>query len=345
MYRWTKLLVIAAIALCVSAHSSLAGDTGGVPLRHVGDIRLSGDTSRFDYQSFDAAAHRLFISRMGAGTVVVFDTAARREIANLKGFPGATGVTYVPSLDRVFVSVTGHWWNSVIGGGAVAAIDAKTLKILWKTPAGRFPDGSAFVPGVDRLYVSDESGDEELVLDARSGNLLTTIALGGEAGMTAFDAVSGLVLVNVQTKDEIASIDPSTNHITRHDALPADCHNNHGLLLDVPARRAFVACDGNAKLLVFDLKVPHVTQTFDVGKKPDVLALDPVRNRLYVASESGIIAVFDTASRKIVKLGEDYVGDNAHSVAVDPYTGLVYLPLRDLDGHAVLRVMRPIWDH
>ncbi|MDE2492554.1 MAG: YncE family protein [Alphaproteobacteria bacterium] len=345
MHKWMKVAAFVVVTLTLSATAAFATDASPLPLKRVADIRLSGDTSRFDYQSVDAADHRLFISHMGAGAVVVFDTAARHEITDLKGFPGATGITFVPSLDRVFVSVTGHWWNSVIGGGEVAAIDAKTLKTIWKTQTGRFPDGSVFVPGADRLYVSDESGNQELVLDAMTGHLLATIALEGEAGMSAFDPVSGQVLVNVQTRNEIAVIDPAINGITRQYALPAYCHNNHGLLIDAPSRRAYVACDGNAKLLVFDFETLRVTQAFDVGNEPDVLALDPVRHRLYVASESGVVAAFDTASLTIAKLGEGYAGNNAHSIAVDPSTGLVYLPIRNLNGYPALHIMKQIQQH
>ncbi len=242
-------------------------------------------------------------------------------------------------------SVTGHWWNDVVGSGEIAAIDAQTLKTLWKAPAGRFPDGSAFVPSLSRLYVSDESGEQELVLDAKSGKLLTAIPLNGEAGMTTFDPINEVIFVNVQTKDEIAAIDPATNSIARRYALPAACQNNHGLLIDAASRRAFGACDENAKLLVFDLSAMRVIQTFEVGDKPDVLAFDSVRQRLYVASESGIVTVFDTSSEKVIKLGEGFVADNAHSIAVDPSTGLVYLPIRNLKGHPALRIMEPTPDH
>lgn len=332
-------------ALASSSDDAVGKKVDGLPLTLVTDVPLSGDTSRFDYLSIDSAAHRLFISHMGAGTVVVFDLTAQREVDDLKGFPGATGITFVPSLNRVFVSVTGHWWNSVVGGGAIAAIDAKTLRTLWKTPAGRFPDGSAFVASVNRLYVSDESGERELVLDAKSGKLLAAIPLDGEAGMTAFDPISGRVYVNVQTRDEIAAIDPATNRITHRYALPATCQNNHGLLIDAPSRRAFIACDDDAKLFVFDLATMRAVQALNVGDKPDVLAFDPVRKHLYVASESGIVTVFDISSAKVVTLGEGFAGNNAHSIAVDPSTGLVYLPIRNLNGRPALRIMEPVSEH
>ena len=36
------------------------------------------------------------------------------------------------------------------------------------------------------------------------------------------------------------------------------------------------------------------------------------------------------------------VATNAHSVAVDPRTHLVYLPLRNVRGRPVLRIMAPV---
>ena len=63
-----------------------------------------------------------------------------------------------------------------------------------------------------------------------------------------------------------------------------------------------------------------------VGEGPDVLALDPVLHRLYVASESGTVTVFEIAGT-VRKLVEGNAGPDAHSVAVDPETHVAYLPL------------------
>ncbi len=130
MRLWGSLVTVTTIALlsCSLADSAQAADS--LPLKLVADIRLSGNTSRFDYLSIDPVAHRLFITHMGAGTVVVFDLTARREISDLQRFPGATGIIFVPSLDCVFVSITGHWWNSAVGGGEIATLDAEALKTL-----------------------------------------------------------------------------------------------------------------------------------------------------------------------------------------------------------------------
>ena len=321
--------------------AALAGPAAGgrLPLAKVADYPLTGGTGRFDYQAMDADHHRLFISHMGAGSVIAFDLENRRVIATLDGFPGATGITVAPALHRVFVSITGGLFNQLMGGGKVAAMDSDSLKTVWTTPAGRFPDGSALADG--KLFVSDESGGQELVLDADSGKLIAGIPLGGEAGMTAFDPRGRLIYVNVQTRDELAAIDPQKNAVVATYRLTSDCDNNHGLLIEPSGERAFVACDGNAALLVFDLTKKAVTEHLKTGPEPDVLALDAAHGRLYVAGESGVVSVFDVAAQDSVsKIGEGVAGDDAHSIAVDQNNGLVYLPLRNVDGHPVLRVMR-----
>ncbi len=331
---------IRAIGAILSFAISSASLAAGVPLVTVTNVPLPGGVSRFDYQSLDAKAHRLFLSHMGAGRVVVFDTATRALVADLPGFPEATGVTAVPQLHRVFVSVTGHWWSQPFFGGSIAVLDTHTLKVVARIPAGRFPDGSAFVPSVGRLFVSDEAGRTETVIDTATERRIAQIPLHSEAGMTVYDPVSGHVLVNLQSLDVLAAIDPVTDRIVARYPLPGACEHNHGLLLDVPERLAFIECDGSARLLVMDLRTLQVREVHRVGRDPDVLAIDSMRSRLYVASESGVVSVFRIAQNGLIELGHGYVGDDAHSVAVDPATGLVYLPIEALHGNPVLKIMR-----
>src|SRR5437762_4169624 len=119
-------------------------------LKKVADIPLPGGTSRFDYQSFDAKTGRLYISHMGDGHLVVFDTKTDKVVANLSGFPTVTGVLFVPELNRVYASAA--------GAHEVVVVDAGTLKTLARIPGPAFPDGLAYAPDEKKIYVSDESG-------------------------------------------------------------------------------------------------------------------------------------------------------------------------------------------
>src|SRR5262245_5244231 len=74
----------------------------------VADIPLPGRASRFDYQSFDPKTKTLYVSHMGDGELIAFDTKNRKVIANMPGFPTVTGVLVVPELHRLFASVAGN---------------------------------------------------------------------------------------------------------------------------------------------------------------------------------------------------------------------------------------------
>jgi DNA-binding beta-propeller fold protein YncE len=300
-------------------------------LRVVQDYPLPGPASRFDYQSVDPASGRLYMNHMDAGRLVVFDLKASKVLAEVPDLPRATGVWAVPSHHKVFVAAAGKH--------EVAVIDDRTLTVSARVGGIRFPDGIAFAPEADKVFVSDESGNADVVIDARTNAKRSTIALGGEAGNTHYDSVSRCILVAVQTRNQLVAIDPVTEKIVARYDLPGS-DNPHGFTIDEPGRLAFISGEGNAKLLVLDLRTMKVIATHPVGDGPDVLAWDPEWRRLYVASEGGVVSTFEADGRELRPLG-DYRAPHAHSVAVDPATHRVYLPLENLNGHPVLRVMAP----
>jgi hypothetical protein len=66
-----------------------------------------------------------------------------------------------------------------------------------------------------------------------------------------------------------------------------------------------------------------------------------VLNTLYVAGEAGIVSMFHVKGAVVTKIGNGSVGPRAHVVAVDTATHRSYFPLKDIDGHPVLRIMEP----
>src|SRR5436309_11193087 len=306
------------------------------PLRVVADVALPGGASRFDYQSLESASGRLFISHMGAGQLVVFDVRAGRVIGNLDGFPTVTGVLAVPAEHRAYASATGDH--------AVVVVDDSTLQIVARVPGPRFPDGIAYAPAERRVFVSDESGRQDFVIDAATNSLVARIELGGEAGNTQYDAGSHCVIVAVQTANQLAVIDPATATIVRRVTLDKAVRYPHGFYIDAPHRLTFVSGQVSGPLGVLELRTLQLRQVLPIGGDPDVLAFDPSLGRLYVAAESGVVAVFEERDGSLGQLGW-YRAPKAHSVAVDPATHRVYLPLANMSGHPVLRVLVPSDSH
>ena len=325
-------VIAAATAFSVTACTGKGASTGQLPLRRVADVPLSGAASRFDYQSLDRARNRLYISHLRAGAIVAVDIRRRKVLATIGGVPGAHGVLVVPSLGRVFAAAT--------TARQLVTIREQTGTVLRRVPAGSYPDGIAYDAAHQLIFVSDESGGAEIVAGARTGLRIARIALGGQAGNVQYDPVSRHVLVDIQTRDELGVIDPVRREVIARYSLPA-CNHDHGLHLDPSRRLAFIACGGNATLVVFDLRTNRVTARFSVGAHPDVLDLDTSLHRLYVAAESGVVAVFAQRARTLRKLGQHFLAPHAHSVAVDPRTHLVYFPLENVRGRPVLRIFRP----
>ena len=254
-----------------------------LPLRIVADVPLGGHPTRLDYASVDSARHVLFIAHLGDSAVIAFDTRVLRVSARIPGISHVHGVLVIPELDRLYASATGT--NEVV------AIDEESLKITARIPAGIYPNGMAYAPEAHKLYVSDEHGNTDTVIDVRTNARVATIPLGGEAGNTQYDAGSTHVFVSVQTRRQLVEIDPATDTIVARIDLPG-ADGNHGLLIEPEQRRAFIACENNAKLLVLDLQTRKVTASFDVGDDPDVMAYDPGLHYVYVAAESGVVSTF-----------------------------------------------------
>src|SRR4051812_32155329 len=314
--------------LAVLLAASLAA---GLPLHPVARVPLSGPAVRFDYTSIDPANHTLWISHMDANQLLAFDVIHRR-IKKTIAAPGVHGVIAVPQINRVYASATND--------RQLLTINARTGAVLAKAPAGEYPDGLAYDPVQRHVFVSDESGGIEGVFNA-AGHRIATISLGGQAGNVQFDAGTGHVMADVQTRNEIALIDPRSNRIIKRIHVP-NCSSPHGLLIDSPHRIAFVACDGNAKLLTLDIRTMSFTGTFSVGSSPDVLAFDAAKRRLYVSAESGVVAVFAETATSARPLGMSFLATEAHSVAVDQATHLVYFPLQSgSNGRPQLLIMRP----
>jgi DNA-binding beta-propeller fold protein YncE len=327
--RAALAVALVVAAACATAASASPGRR--LPLRTVARVPLSGGAVRFDYTSVDPARHRLWISHMDAGELLAFDLRTRRIVKTISA-PGVHGVIAVPQAGRVYASAT--------NARQMLTIDARTGAVRARAPAGSYPDGLAFDTRERHVFVSDETGGVEAVFDA-AGRRIATVRLGGEAGNVQYDAKSGLVFADVQTRNEIAVIDPRRNRVVRRLHVP-NCANDHGLLVDAASRLAFVACDGNARLLTLNLRTMRFTGTFPVGSSPDVLAFDPGLRRLYVSSESGVVSVFAERGTSARLLGTAYLAAEAHTVAVDRRTHLVYFPLeRGRTGRPELLIMRP----
>src|SRR5437764_13127997 len=118
-----------------------------LPLDHVADVALPGRASRFDYQAVDSLNRRLYIAHLGDGSLVVFDLDTQRATSEIPGLPSVHGVVAAPERHLVFATATGE--------KTLAFIDDRILKVRSRVHAGEYPNGLAYDPNSDRVFVSN----------------------------------------------------------------------------------------------------------------------------------------------------------------------------------------------
>jgi YVTN family beta-propeller protein len=325
-----RMLLFASIA---GAASLVIAAPAAQALRTVGDVPLDVLTRRLGAQSLDRITGVLFIADSDGGRVIAFDTKRNRVITVIANLPSAQSVLAVPSEHRVYVSEPNSF--------EVAVIDSRSYTVTTRIAAGRYPNALAWGSAQRKLYVSDEIGETETVIDG-AGRRVNAIPLGGEAGASQYDAVENLVYVNVKTRAELIAIDPRQDAIVARYPL-AGCVENGGLLVDAAGRTAYVACHGNARLLAFDLRTHRVRETQAVPVWPSALTLDGAAGALYVLSDGGHLALFDVRRGQLRMTAEDAVSNDAFGVSPNPANHRIYFALHDVTGKAVVRIITPVF--
>jgi DNA-binding beta-propeller fold protein YncE len=328
----------ALLAACATPGTPSPGggdSAAAVPgYRTVIDLPLPGGSSRWAYQAFDSRSGRLYLAHQGASEVVVVDTLQQRVVTTVPGIASVHGLALAPALGRLYAAAN--------AAGEVAVIDLASARVVARVPAGAGPDGVAYVSAAGRLLVADGGAGEETIVDVGSNRPLARVDVGDGPSDSEVDPSTGRVLVTASEGRELVALDPVSQTVVARYPLPG-CDDADGVQVDVSSQdRAFVSCGGNGRLEGVDLVTGRVGPPLEVGSGPDLLAMDLALHRLYVASESGILTVVDTAGAEPTVLTRGFAGPDAHSVAVDPNTHLVYLPLASVGGRSVLRVLAPL---
>ena len=327
----TWLLFLCALVTMTGA-SKLRSPANGPTLKKVAEFDLPGPPGkRFDYLTIDADDHYLISAHLGADQTYVIDLATNKVVATITDTPGAEGVEYVAELKKFYTS---NARDNTIG-----VVDLKQMKVVKKLKTEAKPDGSAYAAPFHKLYVSDERGKAEAIVDVTKDEIIKTLHFNSETGMPQYDPVARKVYVNLQDQNIFAVIDPATDQVIGRYPV-GKCEGNHGMALDPEHHRAFLSCEGNELMTVFDLDKHAAIAFLKMPGGPDVIKFDPDLGRIYVACYSGAIAVFHQDDPDNYRKLEDFRVQHAvHTVAVDLKTHRLYTPEQEEAGKPVARMV------
>ncbi len=320
----------------LDAHSEAASppqrSTASPWLKQVATIDLPGPPGkRFDYLTIDPDDHWLLSAHLAAGLLYVIDLRTNQVVKAIPDVPGVEGVEYVPEGRKVYTS---DWQENKIG-----VVSLSEMRVIKKLPTESKPDGSTYAAPFHKLYVSDERGKAEAVIDTQRDEIIKTLHFDSETGMPQYDPIAKRVWLNLQDQNILAEIDPANDTVVGRYPV-GRCEGNHGMALDAEHRRAFLVCEGNDLLTVFDLAAHKPLAFFSIAAGGDVVKFDPGLQRVYVACSSGAISIIqEDDAAHFRKLADFPVQPKVHSLAIDPATHRVYAPEQEEDGKPVARMV------
>src|SRR5438067_4725736 len=307
------------------AASIASAQSAGAPLRKIAEFELPGPPGkRFDYLTIDEDDNYLLSAHLGAGLLHVIELKTNAVVKTIRDVPGVEGVAYIAEGRKVY---TANWGENKIG-----VVDLARMSVVKRLPTEAKPDGIAYAPPFHKVYVSNERAKAESIIDVRTDTIQKVLRFDSETGVPQYDPVARKIYVNLQDQDLFAVIDPLTDAVVGRYHVQG-CRGNHGMALDPEHHRAFLSCEGNDTLTVFDLDTHQAMAHLPMAKRADVVMFDPGLGRVYVACSSGAISVFQMDDpARFRKLQDVPVEPRIHSFAVDPRTHRVYAPAEQEKG-------------
>ena len=234
----------------------------------------------FDYVTVDPDARRVYLSRGTAVEVMNADTG--ELIGYIPGFKRQHGVAIAPELGRGFISD---------GTAAqVTIFDLKTLQAIGTAKADPDTDGIVFDAASKRVFTMNGDSQSSTVIDAQSGKVVRTIALGGSPEFAVSDG-KGMVYANLADKNQVAAID--THSLEVKSKWPtAPSGGSTALAIDREHRRLFSAGRNPAMLAVINADTGKVTQSFPISAGTDAAAYDAATGLIFVSTREGNIHIF-----------------------------------------------------
>src|SRR5215470_6348090 len=206
----------------------------------------------------------------------------------------------------------------LVANGSFSSSIAQTLK-----PVAKFdlpgPGGKRFdyltIDADDHYLISAHlAADQTYVIDTRTNKVVATVS--------DTPGAEGVEYVPVVARYPVGR-----------------CKGNHGMTLDPEHHRAFLSCEGNDLMTVFDLDKYQPVAFLPMASGPDVIKFDPGLGRIYVACYSGAISVFHQDDPDRYRKLEDFKVQHAvHSLAVNPETHRLYAPEQEVDGKPAARM-------
>ncbi|VVC06248.1 Virginiamycin B lyase [uncultured archaeon] len=197
---------------------------------------------------------------------------------------------------------------------------ADSLITLSPTDSG--PTNIAHTSNV--VYVTNLLSNTVSVINATTGNVVTTITVGIEPYGIVYDNDNGKIYVANFGSDNISVIDPSSNTVIQ---TISGVSNPSELMYDSTNQDLYVTSMTSNKVFVIDSLSNNVITTIVVGTQPDGIVYDNDNGKIYVANfGSDNISVIDPSSNTVIQtISSLLVGSHPSGLTYDSINKNIYV--------------------
>lgn len=304
---------VVLFGLLLSAGPAWSQGSAAGAFHLVSEWKIGGDGG-WDYMAVDPGSKLLYVTR--GNHVIVVDTNAGRQVADITGLHGTHGVVF--SSDGV------HGYITDGGGNQVAEFNRQTNTIEKTIPAGTGPDGAVFDPATKTVWAFNGRSHDVTVIDTNTNTVLATVALPGKPEFPVSDG-AGFVYDNIEDKSEIVKLDAKAHTLAATWPV-APCESPSGLAIDTAHHRLFAVCDGG-KMAVVDTESGKVVATPAIGDGPDAAGFSPGDQFAFSSNgQSGTLTVVHEDGPDQYSVVQNLATKRgARTMAVDPDGKHVYL--------------------
>jgi DNA-binding beta-propeller fold protein YncE len=195
------------------------------------------------------------------------------------------------------------------GTSSVAAFDAASGELLWKSPTGNAPIGVTKPHGTDKVYTSDEGANQMSVFDERTGTLLHTIPMGPRPHHLMASANGNFIYVAEFNQNTVGVVDTSTDtEIAHYPASSNPGARTHAVWISNDGRNLYATNAGSANTISkLDTREPAPTPIweFPIGANPSEVLVTQDDKIAYVSVRNeDKIKVVDVSGDAPVVIGE-----------------------------------------
>lgn len=289
--------------------------------------RQEGD-ARLDYASIDNAARRLYVARGFGVTAIDLDSEhmTRQLVA------GQHVHAVIPLPGGRALSTNGD-------SDTATLFDARSGEVIAQLNTGKDPDAAAFDSSSGLVFVMDAKEGDMTLIDPNGAKVVGRLPIGGKLEFAVADG-HGHLFVNVQDQNKMAVVDTIARKLLRSYDLPG-CEGPTALGVDPEAGILLAACANRAALAIRASDGAVVAPHLAIDRKPDAVIFDARRRNFYIpcGRDGTLIVISETKEGALAVQSNVATAVGAHTGALDPQTGRLYLPTADF--HLTLSGIAP----